>query len=850
MANPCGLSFNRTLEIIQNNVLTGGYNGREEVMKGLLADGFSYAEARQVTDQYFQIYRRVAENKKSLKPNVILSSKEKLAKRLNNLSVDYLNGNLQGVKLADFDAAALEAIYEKHSKADTPTLKEKYNEEASVFVQKFLPGYSNELFKSSVYARPLLSAIFFIKSLTSNLHAQVERSITDFLWDGKKAFNFKFLTRFEDLANQSFVNVIKGGVPATSLYQSEVNVGTSKGRMEEFGIKDTEASSTKAKAAYYGIMKFYSKISNRLNAAPDTRGIFSNAERHFYQLLKEKFREVGLPEDQVLQKSLEAMELDDKDAATRMAEAKFNELGLPIKGGNNKNTSEFNVAVAEYQRINRDQDVWGKALQLAKNDFWKRNMTVASELGFGDYGLFGLKAQMMAGLRDKVEKHNKSKALSAFNLYAFGFLNGAANFAEDALERMPLYGAVKLAFLQGRKNKVSDVELSNDIARRQKDIIVKNITTAAFFVVAKMIEKIACGDYEGKQSTRTISEGRTQIGPCGFPIVVPPQMLAMYKVYSIIDEATDNDEEFMETAGNILPVLVQSNQVGLGGAIDKLGTNMVNFGVAQAQGNQIRGDEEKAKAMQNIIKAGADFGNSFLPIPSRLFAEVGTIGQRAQGMNQKQVQLPFAIDESGNRKGMLNTLGKVSVASLGNVTGISELAIAAKGANKTYAVDWQGRKVIQFRGSDITGSGIQYTAADDILATAGVRTPYINRLEKVLDKKDKETVTGFSGEKISKSTNKVRYMTDEEYFNVSVALGQFNKEYFEKHEEKMVSFVKMDKALARKEFKRIFDASKAAAVKSISNGADSQEEIFKAVKAAVKSKGKRRTSSTELNETE
>lgn len=846
-ATPCGLSFNRTLEIIKDNVLKGGYNGRSEVMEGLLKDGFTYLEAKQVTDKYFQIYRRVSDSQKNLKPNVILSSKEKMTKRLNNIAVDYLNGNIQGFPMSDADAKHLESIYDKQEKAETPTLKEKYNEEASVFVQKFMPNYTNELFKSAVYARPLLSAVFFLKSFTSNLWAQVERSITDSVWDGKKA-DFKWLSKFRDLSDNSMESVFRGGVPATSLYQSEMNVGSAKGRVEEFSIKDTAATSTPLKAAYYGAMKLMTKWSNRLNAAPDTKGIFSNAERHFYQLLKEKYREQGLSANESTQRSLEDMELDDKDTATQMATAKFKELGLPIVNSKGKNTPEFDVAVSEYRRLKRDDVIWGKALQLSKNDFWKRNMTIASEQGFGDYGLFGLKAQMFSGIRDKLEKHKKTKALSAFNLYAFGFINGAANFAEDAIERVPLYAAVKWGFLQARKKKVTDAELQRDIARRQKDIIVKNITTFAFFMTAKMLEKLFCPDYEGKQSTSEVSSGRLQVGICGIPVLVPPQMLATYKMYKIIDEAIDNDEGFFNTAGNILPVLIQSNQVGLGGAIDNLSTYSDQYSEASKRGNEIGKGEALAKLQKEVVKMGASVANSFLPLPSRLTSEAGTIIQRAQGITQKQQDLPFATDEMGNKKGVLEALGKIVIASLGNVTGISEISLAALGSQKQYAVDWQGRRVKQFRGSDITGSGIKYERADDILSTAGVKTPYVNRLAKIEVDTEKEKITGFSGKKIEKTTNKKRYLTDEEYFNVSVALGEFNKEYFDKQGDKMITMIKSNKDEAKKEFIRLFKNSQDKALEAIEKKITDPEKIKKYVKENWESNRKRTITVSELNE--
>lgn len=843
--NPCGLSYPRTLEIIKNSVVNAGYNGRDEVMKGLLAEGYNYSEAREVTDQYFKIYRRISDDFKKKKPSVILTPQQNAEKRLNNIAVDYLNGNIGGFPMSENDAKALEAIYEKAAKAQTPTLKEKFNEEAAVFVQKFLPKYSNELFKTSVYARPLLSAVFFIKSLTSNLHAQIERSITDSMWDGK-GLDFTRLSKVGDLAKASFKNVLTGGVPATSLYQSEANVGTSKGRLEEFTIKGTEAADGKAKEYYFGAMKFLSKWSNRFNAAPDTKGIFSNAERHFYQLLKEKYRTAGKSNEEATQLALKDIELDDKATATKMAESKFIELGLPINGKNNKPTSEFKVAVAEYQRLKRDEATWSKALQLSKNDFWKRNLTVASEMGFGDYGIFGLKAQGLAGLRDKMEKHNKNKATSAFNLFAFGFLNGAANFAEDAIERFPLYGAIKVAALQSRKGKVNDEELAKDIARRQRDIIAKNVMTATFFVAARMAEHILCPDKENKVSSDAISSGRTQIGVCGIPVLVPPQMMAMFKVYKILEQFADNDEEFFDTALNIFPVLVQSNEIGLGGALDKIGTGIVNYGAAQLQGNKIKAAEEAAKLNKSLIRAAADLGNSFLPLPSRLMNEVGTIGQRAQGMTQRQQDLPFNIDEKGKPLDFYNRLGKLSVAAMGNVSGISEIIIAGIGSQKTYAVDWQGRRVAQLRGSDIVGSGVQFNAADDIIAEAGVKAPYVNRLQKIEVDSKKEKQKGFLPRKVSTEVKEVRYLSDEEYFNVSVALGKFNSEYFEKKHDEIISVIKSNKDVAQNQIKSVFSATKSKALEAVEKGKKTPDDILSYVKRNWVNKAKQTLSESKF----
>lgn len=845
--NPCGLSYDRVVEIIKDKVLLGGYNGRTEVLKALLEDGFTYDEATQVTDYYYQIYNKLSANNRIKKPFVSLSSHEKLERKINNLAIDYLNGRIGAFKMDDVDFDHLQQIYEKEEKADTPTLKARYIDEANVFVQKFLPDYTDELFKSFVYAKPLLSSVFFIKSITSNYFSQIERTVFNSIWDGKK-LDFNQLNKLNDLANASFFNVLKGGIPATTLYQSEAGFDPTRGRVEEYSIKGTAADKTAAKRFYFGTMRQLTKVSNRLNAAPDTRGIFHNAERHFYQLLKEQYRsEEGLSDKQATAKALEDMELTDINEAKRMATAKFKELGIKAFDDNGKETPEYKVAVAEYRRLHRDDVLWRKALQLSKNDFWKKNMMVPTELGFGDYGLFGLKAQVFSKLRDLLEQNTKSKLASAFNLTAFGFINGAANFAEDALERVPGYALIKLGFLQARKKNVSDYMLSNDIARRQKDIIAKNITTAMFFLMAKAAEQLICKGRSGKETAEQISSGRRQVGPCGIPFFVPPQMIATYKMYRAIDAAIDNDDEFFETALNVIPILVQANQIGLGGAMDRVTASSSNYAVAKAQGNDIRAREELDKGVGSVIRYGTELGNSYLPIPSRALSEVGTAVQRARGLRQRQQQLPFAIDESGKRLGMWRTLGKVGIASLGNVTGVTDIAIAALGSNKEYSVDWLGRRVMQFRGSDITGNGIQYKAADDILATAGVKTPYIYRLQKINTTKETEKYRILNTEITGKNTGQ-RYLTDEEFFNLSVAFGKFNSEFFEENQDELVEAVRENKEVAAKYMESIFRNAKEAGVKAVEAGNTSSDDIYDYITRTYKPKRGISVSKTTIEE--
>lgn len=832
ITNPCGLSVQDTVKIIKENVLNGKYNGRNDMMKGLMNDptlNLQYSEAKQVTDYYYSIYRKIANQNKTSGPVIHLDAEQKTQRQVNNLALDYLSGNTGGVPLTDADINHLQSLYEQADKAETPSLKAKFDEQANVFLAKFLPNYSTELFRSSVYARPLLSSVFFIKSLTSNLHAQVERTISNIIWDGKKA-DFTWLGKFQGLANATFVDVIKGGIPATTIAHNE-HFDFSKGRLEESDFKgSTLESAGKLKKGYFGLMKFYTKWSNRFNAAPDTRGIYSNAERHMYQLLKEKYRDEGLTDEDATQKAIEDMELDDKDTATRMAEAKFKELGLPIENKRGKPTSEFKVAVQEYQRLKRDNVIWAKALELSKNDFWKKNMTVATELGFGDYGIFGVIAQFYQALKSKLESQTKGKVSAAFSLYAFGFLNGAANFAEDAIERFPLYGLTKYLFLQARKGNVTDQELVHDIARRQKDLIVKNVTTAMFFVGMKMMENLICGDKKNKQSTKELSETTTSIGPCGIPVLVPPQMMAIYKVYNMIDKATDSDEDFFNTVLTILPVMAQSNEMGLGGSFDKMATTIGKYSAAVVAGNKVQQEEAEAKLTKETTRMAADVANSFLPIPSRMLNETGTVIERAKGQSQRQQDINFAINEKGNPKGWFNTLGKITIANLGNVTGVSEIMIAGFGSNKPYAMDWQGRKVVQLRGSDITGNGVQYNKNDELLIDAGVAPPYVSRQEKIEYANTKTDTKGFLDVPVEFSDKKVRYMTDNEYYNVSKALADFNKEYFKDNYDEIKSSLDTNEKVARKQINTVFSRTKDKAIEAIEKGLKTPEEILEYVK--------------------
>ena len=828
VTNPCGLSHEEILKAIKESVLNTSYKDRGDLKKKLLKLGYSFSEVNQITSTYFNLYRKLS--KEVIRSNFNnLSAEQKTKEKMIDLSVKYLNGTINEFPITEAEESELRKIYDKADKALTPSLKQKYNDEADVFLRKMLPSYGSEIIKSAIYNLPLFSINFTTKAITSNLFGMIENKIQN-IWDGKKA-DFTNLNKFNEMGQVAAWNVLHGGIPATSLYQ-EVSKTHYGGRLYEYDLEGTDID-TKLGRKYYGLMNWYSKWSSRFNSTVDTYGIYHNAERHFYELLKQKYRsETDLNEKEIQQKVLQDMELSDTENAKKLVEANFKEIGEKVYNNTGDYTPEFQLAVQEYVRKNRNEETWQKALDLAKNDFWKKNMTIKSELGFGDTGIFGLKARTLNAIKKTfTPKGGETKLSAALNMSLFGFVNGASNFAEDAIERFPLYATVKALALQYKKGQLkanlSPQELIEDASRLQRKLLVKNVTTFAYFVMARLIEHQFCPDKENKQSVKEISSSFTTVGICGKPITIPPQMMVMYKVYKILEMTAKNDDDYFDAALNMMPIMVQSNEMGIGGSVDKMVDNTVDMVKNKSYNNEVGFNEYRNKVVNEIIKSGIGVANSYLPIPSRLLGEVGSYTQRIEGKGQQLQPLPFAIDETGEYMGTWKTAGKVSVAALGNVTGINEMLLATISSNKTYSTDWQGRTVAKFRGGDILGNGIQYNANDDILATANVKPPYLSRMEKVKVSEGKEYAEGLFNNPLVEKKEKVRYMTDEEYYNASLALGNFNKKFFENERQQsdIIQKIKSDKINAQKQLQAMFTSTQKLAVEAITIGIKDVEDI-------------------------
>jgi hypothetical protein len=364
---------------------------------------------------------------------------------------------------------------------------------------------------------------------------------------------------------------------------------------------------------------------------------------------------------------------------------------------------------------------------------------------------------------------------------------------------------------------------------------------------AKYAEKIICPTKSDNVGVQDLSEGRTQIGVCGIPVIVPPQMMVMFKAYRLIDQAAQTDEEFFGTVSNLLPVLWQKNEMGLSGSMNKVIEHSGSYLINKGRGNKIGAQEDLAKVSKDVIDAGTSYANSFIPLPSRMMNEAAMLAQRSQGITQKQQKLPFLTDQIGKPLGLWQSIGGISIHSLGNVTGVGEIISAAVASKKPYAMDWQGRKVVQFRGSDIVGNGIQYNEYDDILREAGVSTPYVNRLQKVEFDSNTEKGKTYYGRKLKETDKDIRYLTDEEYFNVSDALGRFRRDHFKEYSDELVAKVKKDKESARKDINGVFDASKGKAIEAVENGITDADGIYKYVTKNWRTKkaGSRTSKSTD-----
>ena len=147
------------------------------------------------------------------------------------------------------------------------------------------------------------------------------------------------------------------------------------------------------------------------------------------------------------------------------------------------------------------------------------------------------------------------------------------------------------------------------------------------------------------------------------------------------------------------------------------------------------------------------------------------------------------------------------------------------GSKKPFAVDWLGRHTAQFRGSDIIGNGIQYEAPDDILMQVGLLPPYIARTQK-LDVGASEVEVGYMDETVKMKQKRIRYMTDEEYANVSIALGDFHRNYFERNEKRLINEIKRNKGLTRKSLESVFRKSKDRAIKAVQSGIKEPKSII------------------------
>lgn len=88
-------------------------------------------------------------------------------------------------------------------------------------------------------------------------------------------------------------------------------------------------------------------------------------------------------------------------------------------------------------------------------------------------------------------------------------------------------------------------------------------------------------------------------------------------------------------------------------------------------------------------------------------------------------------------------------------------------------------------------------------------------------------------------------MTDEEFFNVSEALGKFNADYFDNNHKKIRDVLETNKPVASKDIQTLFKRSHTAAIKAIEEGKKTSDEIFNYIQHNWKSDRARKLTNTE-----
>lgn len=830
----CNFSTEEVFKLIKESIAANnGKVRRSDMLSYLLTksgngQGMSYADATDITDFYFNTVRR------KFVSNINAASR--LSNLQKTLAKEYFENNQ--VPISDTELQGLEKIWEQADKALTPTEKSRYNEYAQNIIEQKDKDYNNRIVESLIWIKPLFSIAFTAASIRSNLARISFRGLAEAV--SKNGIDFNVLKKSFSIDNQSrlgALETLKGTVPVTNIINFDTHE-EALSRVEEFHVKPT----SKLKAFYLNSGKGVARYGARAMNSIDVLGTIGNANKIYYSLYKNKLQADNptWSKDQVEAAAYQHTYETNKVLATQRAIDMFNSLGVLGKGVKEDaafmKTSRFKLAVEEMSKMDRDEQLMKKSYQYAKEDFWKKRMTVKSDLGFGDTGISGIAAQFAQGASSTINnilssgklsfKDEKKKTLvgSVIKQRMFGFLNGAAAFTEDKLEHFLPYGLLKAGILQKQKGSVNE-ELLAEIQRRQKDMILKGalgIVNAALLVGIKAaIENIVCDDLKDQHFDlgNKFNQG-TAFSICGhpLPIVISQQGAIMYETWNAMTEGMGDAGDFFSF---VLEEVLGNNRFMQPSVFSQIADNNKKIAQYEENNNTAAADKEKKKRYEKISDAIASFVNSFSPLPDRLIKEIKVTAQPITGQGESQ---KYMAD------GLLDQFRHSFV----NAMGLSDFTQMLGAGKPVY--DYLDRKVWERTGSTVYGGGIKYDNVDGMLARLNIRPPYTDRLTQVTSDVKKS-----NGEKVTIK----RYLSDDEFYNLSKAKSELTKEYFDKNYDRLLN---EDEDKSKAEINKFFDGLFANGKKYFEKHDDANIDDIKSFMGTGRKKKKVSVNKTVLQE--
>jgi hypothetical protein len=375
----------------------------------------------------------------------------------------------------------------------------------------------------------------------------------------------------------------------------------------------------------------------------------------------------------------------------------------------------------------------------------------------------------------------------------FGYVNGAAAFAEQLLETTP-YGLIKAAMMKGTKVETLEEQIYRD--QRVRDLVVKPIASFALSAALIAISKSFCKDDAKTVSNQDIQDGSGLV-ICGYKI--PSYILGMNSVatvtYNYFHNLMVNNEDFNIKDVTTLAYLATSQRYD-----DKnllTGLKDMTFGKAN--------DDQKRKIWETLVTNVVDGTlSTIVPFPSRPINELGALYNTMVG-GKKQVSKSFQFESEFTPK-IENIFNYTKYATY-QALGLKDfLTKTTEEAGKYDYYDYRGRLMFNTPSKGILGIGIKYDKYDDLINKLSLDEGRLlfNSPYRVLYDSDY---------KKDPSKDKRRYMTEKEYSLSQKASGEILDKFIKDNYEKFSNDI--DKKAVEQSIKSVMVSLERATKKAV-----------------------------------